>query len=205
MTAKLIFLIDSGPALDLCRQVIANRKEVAEANRAYVMSYGCTEYQTSGWTGRVRGLRFDGERHPDFKKPDREGCCEPRVRTKAWLEMNALPEHIDEAELIARTMGVPIRGNYEYGDGYGACHIGHFHACGFIWLDSKVGPFGMWIPDVAAYVARMEADGYTVTGPAKTFFKPEFEGCRRIEREEWDLMVAQHRLAKKMAQSEVAV
>ncbi|MGC5808004.1 hypothetical protein [Ralstonia pseudosolanacearum] len=58
-------------------------------------------------------------------------------------------------------------------------------------------------PDVPGAVARDEAKGYAVAEPAKSF-KLEFEGCRRIEQEEWDILVAQHKLEEKTARTVAA-
>lgn len=56
----------------------------------------------------------------------------------------------------------------------------------------------MWIPDVAAQV-RYEHDRGNQVGKREASFKAEFDGCRRIEIEEWELLVAQHNLAAKKA------
>jgi hypothetical protein len=74
--------------------------------------------------------------------------------------------------------------------------IGHpLFACGFLWA-SKDGPYGLWIPDVPAEVAKSKADGFIVAEPANSF-KPEIPGCRLILEEEWNLMVAEQELKRK--------
>ncbi|WP_150622366.1 hypothetical protein [Pandoraea horticolens] len=52
--------------------------------------------------------------------------------------------------------------------------------------------------DIPEVVADIEARGYTVEEPTKSFAL-SFEGCRRLEDEAWEILVAQHKLAEKRA------
>ena len=54
----------------------------------------------------------------------------------------------------------------------------------------------MWVPNVEAEVAIEIAKGNTVDEPANSF-KLKFEGCRRIEPEEWEILALKHKLESK--------
>lgn len=194
--SPLIFMIEGGKALELVKAHIAERKTVRAAVQAIAKELGIQDGVTSSLEGHLLGVRFPGERHPDFKAPDRKGVCYPKKNSEWEKRFAAAPRYQHPPTVISRAFGVPLSLHYKDGTGEGWTLIGNgFNECGFLYL-SEHGPYAMWIPNVPEEVKHMEAEGKTVEEPAKSFV-PEFEGCRRIEKEEWDILVAQHKLAEK--------
>lgn len=202
--SSLYFLIEGGKALDLVKSYIEAKLVCHNAVRAVLHELGCTEYYHREMDGTLLGVRFPpGVDVPvDFKKPNRTGHQFPRKGSDWEKRFDALPKYFHESSLIQEELHVPTVISYEKeGKEAGVSRFGNpLNECGFLFL-GKDGPYAMWIPDVQAEVTRKEKEGYTVAGPAKSFIA-EFEGCRRIEKEEWELLVAQHRLDKKRKQNE---
>ncbi|SAL01611.1 hypothetical protein AWB80_08165 [Caballeronia pedi] len=203
MSERLFFMIEGGKALDLVKHHIAEIKRVGEQSRQLARELDVKEVSTSKSNGVVVAVHFAGERHPDFKKPDKWGS-RPKKGTD-WASRFATQKGYEDAStLIQRSLNVPCQISYSFPEkGSGMQHIGFpFQECGFLFLGEE-GPYAMWIPDVAHDVREKEEKGWIVDEPAKSF-KAEFEGCRRIELEEWQIIVAQHKLAKKQDQKEAA-
>lgn len=198
-TESLIFMIEGGKALELVRRYIASRIECRDAKHALVRELGCERFMDSRLDGRLFGVHFPNgvEVHADFKRPDRQGYRSPR-KGSAWEKRFAdLPTHPDSSKLVSDELGVPTCIGYKTVTGSGFTRIGNpLHECGFLYLGEN-GPYAMWIPDVQAEVANIEScEKATVDEPCRSFV-PEFEGCRRIEEEEWEIMVANHKLGEK--------
>lgn len=191
----LLFMIEGGKALELAKQHIADRKRVQEANWAMCQELGVENIVTDCFTGKLEAVVFPGERHPDFKVAGRYGACYPKKNTEWARRLAEAPRHRIPVEIIHKELGVPCSLSYTSHDGgKGWVRIGLLgKECGFLYL-SESGPYAMWMPNVPAEVARIEENGEkTVDEPMRSFV-PEFEGCRRIEKEEWDILVAQHKL-----------
>ncbi|OQS34267.1 hypothetical protein B0T40_15600 [Chromobacterium haemolyticum] len=199
--ANCIFLIEGGLALELVKTHIAERKAVRAAAQEMAKELGVTECVTSRFDGHLIGVCFPGERHPDFTVPDRKkGVSYPKKKSAWEKRFGAAPRFQCPAAMIEEAFNVPTFLSYKEGQVRGRTCIGHpLFECGFLFFEN--GPYAMWIPDVQGEVARMEAEGKSVEEPARSFV-PEFDGCRRIEQEEWDILVAQHKLEKKRKQSE---
>lgn len=198
MSDKIIFMIEGGKALGLIKRHIAEVQRVGAEVRALARELGVDSIFTSRETGVLRSVQFKGKVHPEFKKETKHGSF-PKKGSE-WAKRLAAQEGYEPASgLIADELGVPLVISYsKTSDNYGSRVIGFpFRECGFLYL-SEDGPYAMWMPDVPAEVAHSEAEGYTVAEPAKSF-RLEFDGCRRIEREEWEILVAQDSLAKKRA------
>lgn len=202
-----LFLIESGPALDLVQRHIAERVRVKDEVNVLATELGAERISADRLTGVLLGVVFKDKIHPDFTKPRRvDGASFPKKKT-AWAKRFAAQTgHENQTEAISRLFNIPLSLNYSNGQGSeGVSMIGSpFQECGFLYL-GKEGPYAMWVPDVPAYVAEYEKKrdcldeskvGYTVEEPAKSF-KLEFDGCRRMLNEEWELMVAQHNLNQK--------
>ncbi|MDQ7981915.1 hypothetical protein QYH69_32345 [Paraburkholderia sp. SARCC-3016] len=196
MAGNLIFMIEGGKALELVKHHIEERQRVIRERNALARELGAEDIYVSNMDGVLLGVRFKGDLHPDFKKPDRKGISFPKART-AWKDrFDAQKGYARPTSVIADAFDIPLSIEYAYKDGSGWQSIGNpFNECGFLY-PSPNGPYAMWLPDVPTAVAEAEARGQTINEPAKSF-KPKFEGCRRIEQEEWDIVVAQHKLAKK--------
>lgn len=201
--SNLYFLIESGKALDLVKAQIAEKKAVRSAVRKLASELGIEEGVTSILHGNLIGVVFRGEKHPDFTKPNRKGHSYPKKHSEWAKRFADAPRHKADTEVISEGLCIPCSLEFTKGSAHGWQGIGSaLQECGFLYL-SEDGPYAMWIPDVQAEVSALEADGYAVAEPAKSF-EPEFDGCRRIEREEWEIMVAQHRLEKKRVAQEKA-
>lgn len=196
MSERLYFMIESGAVLDLIKNHIAERVRVRNAAIDLARELGTKDVSTSRENGVVVAIRFDGALHPDFKKPDKWGS-RPKKGTE-WAKRFADQKgYENESYLISERLRVPMQISYTTDNGSGFRHIGYpLQECGFLFL-GKEGPYAMWIPDVCAEVKRDEDQGHTVAEPAKSF-EPVFDGCRLIEIEEWEILVAQHNLAEKM-------
>lgn len=200
---NIIFMIEGGKALELVKQHIAERRRVLAQNKAIADELGVKEVRVDRETGELRAVVFPGKIPEGWTKPDKHGCCLPKKGAEWWQRFRQQKGHPDPSVTIAEAFKIPMSIEYSSGGGTGFRHIGSFlHECGFLYM-SPDGPYAMWVPDVPGEVAADEARGHTVAEPAKSF-KLEFEGCRRIESEEWDLLVAQHKLAKKRAAAEAA-
>lgn len=188
--------------LKLAHQHIADRAAQRERNLSLIEPLDVDEYCVSILDGCAIAVRFNGEAHSDFKKADRKGWSFPKKGTEWKKRFDENPGHDARCYDLARSLGVPTTLQYRNDTSNGMSSIarGFNSGVGFLWL-SEAGPFALYVPDVAAKVARYEADGYIVDEACKNF-KPEFDGARPILKEEWELTVAQHRLAE--AKTEVA-
>lgn len=199
-TPNAIFLIEGGPALQLVRDYISDRGRVNTVVAGLAKKLGISRATTDHRTGVLQGVVFDGEIHPDFRKPDRRGVSYPRKGSPWAKRVKEQVGHADQSRLIAQTFGIPLSigytGRSAGGEEYeGWRRIGSpLTECGFLWMTHD-GPFAMWTPDVPAIVAAARANNETVAEPAASF-KLEFAGWRRIRCEEWEIMVLQHRLQK---------
>lgn len=200
MSENAIFMIEGGRALDLVKDHIAERKRVAAQVRELAKELGVEYVSTSGPTGVLHAVYFRDNVHPDFTKPDSKGASRPKKKTE-WAKRFAEQKgYAPPSETITEAFGIPTTiTSYRLDEWVGSRGLGlPFRECGFLWFDED-GPYGMWTPDVTAEVAKEETKGgVTVAEPTKSF-KLEFDGCRRIERDEWELLVIKDRLAKKRA------
>ncbi|MFT0533970.1 hypothetical protein ACMHYJ_14245 [Castellaniella hirudinis] len=195
--SNVIYMIESGKALDLVRHHIAEVKRVRQQNHDLAEELGADRYRVRIGDGVITTVEFKERIHPEFTKPGKYGS-RPKKGTE-WAKRFAAQEgHASESSVISEAFNVPLRISYQGEDCHGSSCIGSpLQECGFLFL-SVDGPYALWIPDVRAEVEQRERQGYTVSEPAKSF-DMQLEGCRRIEREEWQILVAQHELEKKRA------
>lgn len=198
MGKSIVLLIESGLALDLVKQHIAEVQRVRLLNQSICEELGVKEGVTDPFSGVLRGVVFTGTIHKDWSVPKRNRCSYPKKGTPWSQRILDQRGYADPSATIAEAFGVPTETEYKRSsDGcHGSRSIGNMlHPCGFLYL-SKDGPYAMWIPDAEAEVRDDEARGYVVAEPTKSY-RPAIDGCRRIEVEEWEILVAQHKLAKK--------
>jgi len=195
-----LFLIESGLALKLVRERIAECSRVAGEVAALCDELGVERGTTNCTSGVLVGVVFPGEVHADFRKPDRRGVSYPRMGSDWHRRFKEQKGYASESSVIAEAFGVPLTINYtgvsRNGDAFeGSRCIGSpLNECGFLWI-SEDGPFAMWVPDVEAIVAAEVAQGRTVEEPAASF-ELSIDGCRRIRQEEWEILVLQDKLKK---------
>lgn len=210
---RLYFLIEgTGRAKELVTQYIAERAAAVQAINTFAKKVGASAYQTERETLRLAGLTFDGPVPQGWKSiggTSRRGGAQsfsPRKGSAEHAEMQSLPTLSLTPEKVAQALGIPTM--IDYVDAKGAYAGGVILSlsgdeCGFAYPTAS-GPFLLWIPDVEKAVESCEktlpsiAPHLSVSPDIKNF-RPEFEGCRKILREEWDVIVAQHALQSAQA------
>ncbi|HBA72227.1 MAG TPA: hypothetical protein DCZ63_08585 [Geobacter sp.] len=194
-----IFMIEGGKPLEMVKEHIAERLRVKAVARALAAELGVDDIYTNRSTGILSGVCFKGKLHPEFTKArGREGVSYPKKGTEWDKRIKAQVGHKEVSGWIAKEFGIPCGIRYKGDNCNGSKMIGSpFNECGFLYLGES-GPYAMWTPDVPAEVVKTEADGYEVEEPAKSFVL-EFDGCRRIEKEEWEILVLQNKLEQRQA------
>lgn len=202
MADNAIFMIEGGKALELVKHFVKDVRRVRNATIALSKEAGAERFMISSSSGVLTGVDFGGNaHHPDFKAPDRRGVCFPKKKSE-WAErFRKQIGHDSASTVISRAFDIPLSLSYGKEEPLeGWRHIGYpLDECGFLYASEK-GPFAMYVVDVPAEVAALKKQGYKVGEPAASF-KMEFDGCRRIEKEEWDILVAQHKLAQRRAEA----
>ncbi|MDX0897461.1 hypothetical protein GOD90_10705 [Sinorhizobium medicae] len=188
----LYFAVEGGRTLELARTYVAERSSVEKRNRETAVELGAERYVVSILDGTLSGVEFDGNAHPDFKKPDRRGVSFPKKGSEWAAKLAAAKGYDRRGYRLAEALGVPTTIDYTTESGYGSSVISRsFNSgVGLLYL-SEIGPFALYIPDIAEVVARYEAEGRSVCGECKNF-KPSFDGARPILKEEWELVIAQY-------------
>lgn len=203
---RIMFMIDGGKPLELVQQHIADRIRVQTEAQALARELGCETFWADRMCGVLTAVKFPfrAPRPPDFKKPDSQGRSFPKHKTEWAKRFSAQKGYPSPVSLIHEAFGVPLSVAYKTTGGEGWTAIGSpLQECGFLWM-SREGPYAMWIPDVPKYVEEFEAKGYTVEAEVKAF-KPIIRGARRIHEEEWEILVAQAKLAEKKKKQHVDV
>lgn len=201
MTAYL--MIESGRPLELVRQQIAETARVRKQSQELAKELGIDNASLCRRTGVLLGVVFDGPVHPEFVKPKSRGRSRSSYPKKGsdWAKRFASQQGTPDASLlIADEFKIPLSISYRTESGSGWSAIGSpLTECGFLWLGED-GPYAMWAPDVPALVADRKIHGQEIEEPAASF-SFNIDGCRRIEKEEWEILVLQHELAEKKRQS----
>ncbi|MFM0608625.1 hypothetical protein PQR05_29265 [Paraburkholderia sediminicola] len=194
---RALFIIEGGKALELCKAHVTERQRVAAEIHTLLEGLDVAEYWSSRDDGIAMSVRFKGAAHPDFTKPTKHGS-RPKKGSE-WAKRFAAQKGYDNPSgVIASALNVPLSMSYgKSGNSGWRCLGAPLSECGFLWL-SQEGPFAMWTPDIAKEVSTMREQGYDVAEPVKSF-RMEFDGCRRIEREEWEILVAQKKLEERRA------
>ncbi|MEG1454884.1 MAG: hypothetical protein RSC66_04850, partial [Comamonas sp.] len=180
-------------------QQIAEAARVRGETQALAQELGITDGSLCRRTGILYGVIFPGDVHPDFLKPkarSRNRTSYPK-KGSDWAKRLAAQRGTPDASILISTeFEIPLSISYTTDSGSGWSHIGSMLTeCGFLWLGED-GPYAMWAPDVPALVAEGQARGQIIAEPAASF-SFNIEGARRIEKEEWEILVLQHELAEK--------
>lgn len=194
------FLIEGpGVAMNLITEWLAARDEALDRAFSMLHELGVTHHTRDDSTGVVTGVAFPrGEVPAGWTKPDKYGVSRPKKGTDEYKRFNAQVGHPKASPLIKSAFNIPTSMKCEGPNGERFIEMGHwFEPCGFATM-GDTPPFLLVIPNVAYYVAKAEAEGYTVPAEVKAF-KPEFEGCRAITEDDWDLMVLRAEKSKEQA------
>jgi hypothetical protein len=190
-------MIEGGRALELAKRHIKDVRRVRNASIALSLELGAERFRVCQSSGVLSAVEFGKSqvRHPDFKVPGKYGSL-PKKGTEWANRFAAQVGHDSASKVIGDAFDIPFSLSYGKTDLSGWRHIGYpLQECGFLYPGEK-GPFAMYVVDVPAEVAAMKVQGYKVGEPAASF-KMEFDGARRIHKEEWDIVVTQHALKEK--------
>lgn len=198
--SSVIYLIEGGKALQLVKRHIEEVKRVRAEVRLIADELGITEGQTNPFTGVLASVVFKRGAVPEgWTKPDRKhGVSYPKKGTPMAARFAAQVGYPEPAKVISYELGIPVDVDYSRGNGVqGSKCIGDnpFRPCGWLYCSGE-GPFALFAPDVVSEVKALTEKGYTVEGGAASF-TGLIDGCRQIEDEEWDIVVAQHALQAK--------
>lgn len=190
------FLVEGhGKVQELVEQWLKEYLAAVERAIALVKEIGVEHHTRDEDTGILTGIVFPKGKTPDgWIKPDKRGVTRPKKGTdwaKRFKDQKGCQKFsplFEKAFNIPTTMWpVDVEGEKHrvtMGHWFTPCHLvstGKQHA--------------VVIPNVAFYVAESEAKGLTVPDEVKSF-KPEFEGCRQITREDWEIIEIQHEASK---------
>lgn len=203
-----IYLIESGRPLEMVKEYVKQRGVVMRSRAAMCKELGTDRASWDRIHGALSGVVFNrGKEHPDFRKADAKGVSRPR-KGSAWAQrFKDQPRHVNQAQWIADELGIPTtimtrdRVTAEFRSGR---HIGNMLAeCGFLYM-SDPELYGLWIPDVEAHLVRIKASrefdpDKEVIDEKSSSFTMQIPGCRRIFKEEWDIMILQAELQRKKA------
>ena len=190
-----LYIIEADPMLSSVKAYIEDRCTVFEKSRELAEQYGADRVSRDRRDGRLLGMTFPhGQHHADFTKPKgRHGLCFPKKGTAAAKAFSDQIGHVNAEALIVATFGIPLSLKYSDAETEGWCCIGRMlTACGFMYFGID-GPYALWIPNVPAHIKQKADQGFQVVPSG---FDMNLPGCRRILHEEWELLVAQHKLAK---------
>jgi len=198
MNNIVYYLIEGGRALELAKQHIQEVRRVREASITLSKEAGAERFMVSLTNGVLMGVDFGSRpRHPDFKVPNRRGVSYPKKGTEWSRRFREQKGHESTSYVISHAFNIPLSISFGASEPFKNWRsIGYPLAeCGFLYPSEK-GPFAMYVVDVPFHVSGIQKMGYKVAEPAASFVM-EFDGARRIEKEEWDIVVAEHKLKAK--------
>lgn len=184
------YLIEGpGKAMDLITKWLKERDLVLDRTVELAKEVGAQYITQDEETGVLTGVVFPDRAAPvGWTKPDKRGVSRPKAGSEWHARFKAQVGHTKASPLIKEAFGVPTTMICRDAEGRERrMEIGNwFHPCGFATLGAQP-PYLLLLPNVAYYVAKAEAQGYIVPPEVKAF-KPEFEGCRPISEEDWELL-----------------
>ena len=194
-----VFLIESGRALELAQQWMQEEHAQRRQAREIGQELGVSRVYLSFDTGVVLGVYFGDKLavHPDFRKPNRKGASFPKKHSGWAVRLAQQHERKLTMAQVNKELGIPDSLCVRHAaDGSEIWRMlsSPVNPSGFLSLSDQ-GPFAIWTPDVDDAIRQeREAGNEVLTFPKD--FKFIIAGTRRILPEQWDLMVAEHRLAK---------
>lgn len=190
------FLIEGeGKAKELVENWLQEWSDAVDRTIAFVKEIGAERHTRSEDTGVLTGVVFDKGQAPDgWIKPNKRGITRPKKGTELYKRFNSQKGCEKFSPIFAKAFSIPTTMWPTDAEGK-QCRVemGHwFTPCQLV---SNGKQHCVIIPNVAYYVAKAEAEGLTVPEDVKAF-KPQFEGCRAITREDWELIEIQHQSTK---------
>lgn len=208
--AQQLYLVESEELQAFCASLVQEKLRVRAAAVELIRSIKEQTGQEvrrgtfSKESGVLTGVLFPRGQPSDWKKPWRNGCSAPKLTSPWHKRLGMQVGHESFEKSIGEKLGVPTSVSYKTKGGEGMRMIGvPFHACGLAHF-SEHGPFVIWTPDVDAILGHMRANGEE---PDEEFvkFDSNVPGTRKLSRAEYDLMCAEHEVAKERAAAEAAL
>lgn len=195
---NVIYLIESGEPLRLVKHHIAEVQRVHKEVCALLAELGTDRASTDPFTGVLTCVVFPGAVPDGWTKPGRKyGTSHPKKGTAWHKRFQEQVGHPVVSTSIREAFGVPTHISYTTDTGNGFTRIGNsFFPCGFAYPSAE-GPFALYVPDVVGHLKEAQAEGKTVTNEDALAWTGKIPGARRIEPEEWDILVATHKLKEK--------
>lgn len=196
--SSVTYLIEGGRALVLVKEHIAEVLRVHAEVGALCKALGVERVSTCRWTGVLETVVFPGAVPEGWTKPSRKyGVSAPKKGTEWHKRFKEQKGHKNASEVIGGEFRVPHHISYTTDGGSGFTRIGNpFFPCGFMYLSAD-GPYALWVPDVAAEVTAAQAAGKVIQNEDALQWTGVIPGARQIHDEEWDILVAQFKLAEK--------
>jgi hypothetical protein len=193
-----VFLIEGGKALEVIKQHIQETLRVHRDIKVLCDELGVEDICTDRTSGVLTRVVFKDKVHKDFTVRDGRSTSRPKNGTEWCKRFDAQKGYRHCSAVIEEQLKVVSRLNVITAHGSESWrHLGNlFYPSGFLYM-SPDGPYAMYMPDLPRECEAIEAQGETILNlPTREL---QFEGCKRIEKEEWEIMVLQHKLAEKKA------
>ena len=196
---KLYWLVEGeGQVKEFAVAYAKERAFVVGQAEAFCIKHGASSFSSAPDTKEVVGVTFPGPVPEGWKSiggTAKRGAqlFAPKHGTDARREMDALPRMTLTMRDVATALGIPTLVEFDAEDGqYGGSATISLpgHECGFAY-PSLEGPFLLWTAD---YEEAFKMAEQFASDHGLKFSRPDapdgFEGCRKILKEEWDLVLA---------------
>lgn len=204
MFKSLYFLVEGpGPVMDAAKAAVAQHIHNIGKRNEILNELGVTHFK--GYREEISSVFFPNEVPAGFVKAGKRAADRGYWRPKAGTPMHArfeelrrLPKGPDLHELLGYDYGVAYAKESEDRTGWRA--LGHpLDPAGFAWPHQD-GPYMLYIPDAVTPAQEYIDKGYTITNGVN--MNPQYEGCRRITKNEWDLIVLTHKVNQEKADAD---
>lgn len=184
------YLIQSGDILESAQDYRSGYTSFRAKMWDYLKSIGAVSFQDNFANGLGR-VRFEGEAPEGFTKPNKYGCCRPKVKSSYEAEFEKFKAGPDPLRYLEGKVDLVRQVSYKEGEAWGSRCVGHpITPYGIYWY-AKDGPLLLITPDVEKAINNTKKEHpKAVVVPEK--WNPPI-GCLEIMPEEWDLMKAKHK------------
>lgn len=198
MEFKSLYFLITGPgeAMNIALEEVQRERETREKTFALLKGLGVKHYRAFH-DGQIACVQFEGEVPQHFtrfsKRVGDRHWWRPMKKSPWFEKFYSARREKSVASIIHERLGYDHCVSYEKGGEKGCTIVGHpFAGCGIAWFNPE-GPFLLYIPDATYHARRRMAEGYTVEN---VNMDPQYEGCKRITKDEWDLLVLQNKIAR---------
>lgn len=198
---SLYFIIEhsSGDLLLAAEKFRSDYHTWLKETLAYVKTFGAVSFRDA-WGSGIGAVEF-GENPvpPEFRKTTKRGIYVPRKKSK-YVEEFAMYRRPNVADYLQNFMSMDSSIQWSVkGKSTGCYHVGNWDTPYGLYWYSNPGPILLITPDFVSSIKRLQKDepGVEITNGVDRWKAPK--GCRKILKEEWDLMQAKHDYEKKVA------